>query len=352
MPYIQEVITAMPIKKQSAIGTALLAASTWRLAQTNTDLMLPIPVWDTNADDMGKGTPFATAMYKNSLGSAGPWNARLTSENAALAAAFGIGTCVKTAANGGTGFIYTSTVNSDYSALDADLPYGTIVQACRQGASDIFDYALVGMCMEDVTLSLKSGIGRDTAMISTNWLGSGRFVNPSTITIPAATTEHLLQMSMATIATIRTVNYVTNLRLLSFEFTWKNNIQVDRNYVIGGGTQSDFPVWGRCRRGKPSVSAKMVVEVIDGSTEFADFLAGTTGSAQIHLEGALLPTASTDHHSLDIFLHQVQFKTHGWTNDNGVLTASIDLDVQLESGGDMLTWTAICAQDNIGIAAV
>jgi hypothetical protein len=348
MPYIQEVQTAFGFKKQSALQTPLTAADMWTLSQTNQDVMLPEMTYESNKDDMGKGTPFATQLFPLTARSGGSWNARLSSENAAMAGVFGIGLTSKTAA--GSGWKYTCSVGTTFAALETDMPTTTVVQACRQGANDVFDFALVGMALEEFSIDLKRGVDRNTAVLNTQWIGCGKFASPSTIPLPAATTEHSLNIGGATAITILGTNYVSNLRFLEGQFRWKNNIPVDDNYVPGGGTQNGFNIMGRMRRGVPEAGFRMTVEVVDGSTEWAAFLAQSTGTVVLTIEGATIG-AGPEKHKLSITLHQVQFRTHKWTSANGLIAADIECDVQLHSTNGILTYEAVTTQNDIGTAA-
>ncbi len=348
MPNIQEVITALGFKKQSALQTPLVAADMCVLNQTNRELMAPQMEYESDKDDMGKGTPFATQLFPLTARTGGPFNSRLTSEVAAVMGVFGIGLTTKAAA--GDGFKYTCSVGTTFAALEADMPVTTFMQACRQGASDVFDFALIGMACEEFSIQLKSGVGRDTAVINSNWIGCGKYASPSTITAPAAYSEHSLNIGGATALTVLGQNYVSTLRFLEGEFRWKNNIMVDKNYVPGGGTQDDFNIMGRMRRGVPEASFRMQVEVVDGSTEWAAFLAQTTGTVVLTIDGATIGAGPTKH-QLKITLQQVQFKTHTWTESDGIIVADIECDVQLHSSNGILSYEAITELDDIGTAA-
>ena len=349
MPYIQEVVTALGFKKQSALQVPLVAADMVCLNQTNRETMLPDLAYESDKDDMGKGTPFATQLFPLTARSGGPFNSRLTSEIAAIMGVFGIGLTTKAAA--GTGFLYTCSVGTTFAALETDMPVTTFVQSCRQGANDVFDFGLIGMALEEFSLQLKTGVGRDTAVMNSNWVGCGKYASPSTIAVPAAYSEHSLNIGGATAITILGTNYVSNLRFLEGEFRWKNNIPVDKNYVPGGGTQNEFNLMGRMRRGVPEASFRMQVEVVDGSSEWAAFLAQTTGTVVLTIEGATIG-AGPDKHKLTITLHQVQFKAHRWTESDGLIVADIECDVQLHATNGILTYAATTELDNIGTAAV
>lgn len=347
MPNIQEVKLAIGKHKQATLQTPMVAADMISLAQTNRDLPLPEMTTESNADDMGKGTPFATQIFKLAARSGGPIEARLSSVWAAMAGVFGIGLTSKSAA--GAGFKYSCSVGTTFAALEADMPTTGIVATCRQGANDVFDYHLIGLACEEINLSLKTGIGRDTATIRTSWIGCGKFANPSTITMPAATTEHGLNIGGATALTLLGTNYVSNLRFLSCEFNWKNNIKVDQNYVPGGGTQDGYNIMGRMRRGTPAATFRATVEIVDGSTEWAAFLAGTTGTVVLTIVGDAID--GSNDHKLSLTLQQTQIKAHRWTESDGLIVADLEFDVQLHASNGVLLWDAWTDVDEIGTAA-
>ena len=91
MADIREIKTFIGYKKQTGLQTALVAADGWSLRQTNRTPGQPEFQTEDDKDDLGKGTPFATQVFKTSAGAGFPWEARLTSENAAMLAVFGIG---------------------------------------------------------------------------------------------------------------------------------------------------------------------------------------------------------------------------------------------------------------------
>lgn len=344
---MQELSMAIGFKKQSALQTALVAADTWRLTHTNGDVAFPNMSNDSNKDDYGKGTPFATQVFKNRVDLAWPWNARLTSENAAMAAAFGLGKATKTAA--GTGFKYTC-VPLDPITDGIEMPATTFVQAIRQGASDVFDIANIGVCCESFNISLKGGTGRDTAMIASQWVGCGMYANPSTITIPAVTTEHELPIGAVTTLTIRTVNYLTTKQFVSCELGWKNNIDLERGFYPGSGSVNGFSVRGRMLRGKPEATFSMVVMFENGSTELTDFLAQTEGTVAIDAVGAVIG-AGPSTHKLEIDLHRVLFKSFAIREEGTFVACAVECEVLEHTSNGVITIAATCLQDNILTAA-
>lgn len=347
MPNVLETIISAGFKRQSALQTGLAAADMFTLTQTSSEIPTPELTYEDNAGDYGKGTPFATQIYKLAAKAPMTWAARLSSENAAWLGAFAIGIPTKAAAS--TGFKYTSVVGSTFAALEADMPVTTVATACRPGASDVFDFALIGMACEELNLSLKTGIGRDTATISSTWVGCGKYANPSGLTLPASYTEHSLNIGGATALTLIGTNYVSTLRFLSCDFQWKNNIREQSNYVPGGGLQDGFNIMGRMRRGTPTATFRARVELVDGSPEWAAFLAQTTGTVVITILGDLIGGAV--YHGLTLTLHQCQFTKHMFTSEDGLIAADLECSVQLHSSNGLLTWEATTTKDDIGTAA-
>lgn len=344
MPDIRELAFAIGKKKQSALQTALVAADCLRLNQNNRSVGQPNPITESNREDIGHGSPYATELFKSHLDSACPWEYYLTSENAAMLGVFGIGLTTKAAA--GTGFKYTCESSSSF---DVDMPSTTIVQAMRQGATDIFDFALIGMCCEEFGVSVNSGPGRQNAQMRSSWIGSGKYASPSTITLPAFTTEHSLNAGSMVTCEIHSVDYLTNAHFVSAEFNWKNNIRADYGYYPGSGSQSGFQLRNRMRRADPTCTLSMVVEAVDGSTELGDTLALTEGTAELVIQGDLISTGV--YHKLSILLHRVVFRAVQIADNDGIPVFQIDCEPLEHSVNGLLTYEVTTATDDIGTAA-
>ncbi len=345
MADIRELKMAISFHKQTALQTALVAADCWSLRQTNRTPGKPEFVTENDKDDIGKGTPFATQVFKQSATSTFPWEARLTSENAAMLGVFGIGLNAKTAAD--TGFKY-SCKPSVLLTASPDMPAATIVQAIRQGGSDVFDFGLIGMCCEEFSILLASGPDRNNATMRSQWVGCGKYADPSTITIPAVTTEHSLGAGQATAITINGTNYLSNARFFSAEFTYKNNIRLNAGYYPGSGTQSGFNLRGRMWRGDPQATLRFTALFENGSTELADFLAQTEGTARITIQGAAMGTA---YHLLDIQFHRVVYENWDVNDQDGLVAVTVDVACLEHSSNGVLTYDAQCLRDEIGTAA-
>lgn len=348
MADIRELKGCISFHKQTALQTALVAADCWSLAQTNRATGQPSFVTENNKDDLGKGTPFATQVYKSSASTEYPWEGRLTSEAASMLGVFGIGLETKAAA--GDGFSYTCKPSVLLTA-SPDMPAATIVQAVRQGGSDVFDFGLIGMCCEEFTISLQSGPGRDNATFRSSWAGCGKFANPSTITIPAAYTEHSLNSGGATAITVNGVNYLSNARFFNAEFTYKNNIRLDAGYYPGSGSQSGFNLRGRMWRGDPQASLQVTALFENGSTELDDFLAQTEGTAVITIPGAAISGAGSHTHQLSLTLHRTVPENVVINDQDGLVAVTVTIAVLEHASNGVLTYVTKCLQDEIGTAA-
>jgi hypothetical protein len=344
---IQELASAIGFHKQDDIQTALVAADCWHLSQTSTAIGQSIGVTESNADDIGKGHEFGTQLFKSHRDANWQWDARLSSQNAAMLAVFGMGTFSKAAA--GDGFKYTCLPLDE--SVTYELPSTTVVQAIRQGASDIFDTALVGMVCSQFNIRLQEGPGRDNATMSSQWVGSGLVVNPSTITIPATTTENLLNAGGATSITINSVNYLTNKRFKSLDFAYNNNPALDSGFYPGSGSQDGFNIRGRLRRGKRQIGLSFVVECEDDSNELDNALAQTEGTAVITVDGDTIGAGPTKH-QLKITLHRIVFRPVVFGESGGYVTVAVECEVLKHSSNGVVTVEVTTTQDGIGAAAV
>lgn len=342
---VQELALAISFHKQTALQTALVAADMWSLSQTNRTTGQPIFNQESNAEDIGKGHEWATQLFPSHWDAPWTWDARLSSENAAMLGVFGLGKVSK--AVSGDGFKYTCTP-LDPVADGIEMPSATVVQAVRQGASDLFDFALIGMCCDEFRIRLQQGPGRDNATMTSTWNGSGKYVNPSTIAIPTAYTEHLLNAGGASTITIRTIDYVTNKRFVNLEFGWRNQIRLDSGFYPGSGTQTGANLRGRMRHGTRQVTLSYTVEMENGSTELDDMLAGTEGSASIVVVGAALGAAF---HTLEITVPRLILRAAPIGETDGLITIAVEAEILKDPSEEVVTLEVTTDQDEIGTAA-
>lgn len=339
---LQELRTAIGFHKQAALQTPLVAADTWSLRTTSRDIPQVQFINEDDADDLGKGV-HPTQLFKSHADASFPMNGRLTSEWGAMLACFGIGTTVKSGA--GTAKTYTCALPVDFATAGLEMPSTTIVAAIRQGGSSITDKALIGMCCEEFGFQFNRGPGRDNALFTSSWLGSGAWASPSTITIPALATEHRLNAGGITVLTINGIDYMAADRFVSAQFSLKNNIRADSRYFPGSGTQSGFQIGGRMRRGSPAITCNVVVECEAGSDEEDNLLSQTEGTATITCVGDAI--SGGGNHSLSIVGHRIVQTATQIGEDDGIATYNVDLRFLLHNSNGVLTITAICAKDEI-----
>jgi len=345
---IRELGLAIGFHKQSALQTALVAADMWALSQTSRAVGQPQLVLESNAADIGKGHEWATQLFKSNWDMPWSWDARLTSENAAMLAAFGLGVVSK--ATAGAGFKYTF-IPLDPITDNLVMPVTTLVQAVRQGASDFFDFALIGMALNEFRVMLRQGPGRDNATMTSTWTGCGKFANPSTITLPNATVEHPLNAGGATTLTVSGVDYIANQRFVSMEFGWQNNPRLDSGFYPGSGSQDGASIRGRMRHGDRACFLNFVVEMEADSAERTKMEALTEGAANIVVAGDYLAGSAGAKHTLEVTWPRLIFKTTPIGETDGLITIAVDCEILKDPSDEVVTMEVTTLQDEIGEAA-
>jgi hypothetical protein len=261
---IQEMLIGFGYKKQTNISTANILAQIWRLNKINTNFTMPTLNTENDAADLGKGHEFATQVFKTSWDVKGTLEKYCSSDFAAWVMCFGLGHVVQTGSGGN--WIYT-VKPLDPVVEGIELPYFSYLEQMRPGGSAVVDHMSVGCAIEDWTLTINSGPGRINSKLVASVIGSGIFVKPSGISLPAATVEKLLPSASLALV-INGVDYVTNKNIVSLTATWKNNLHVDSGFYPGSGFQG----------------AQKQVDTVT--------LIGTSGTAQITGAGGLTKTVS------------------------------------------------------------
>lgn len=342
---IREQRLCIGFHKQAALLTPLVAADCWSLTKTN-----PAPFnvdlrSESDALWIGKDDEFATTNYLTNWDVTGAIEGFLSSEWAAMLAAFGLGKTVKTAA--GDGWLYTCTPLPPVTE-EIEMPSTTIVEAIRQGASAVLDRALVGCCLEEFGFTFNSGPGLQNARFTSSWVGSGKQVSPSTITVPAVTAQHLLKgYSLA--ATIIGTDYVTAKTVQSIEFRWRNNLRLDTGFYPGSGEVDGAQVRGRMEHGDRDFTTSFVARFANGSTELSNMLAQTEGTAIISIEGDAI--SSGVDHKMVITEQRVRIRSAVIGDSDGIVTVAVDLLPMTHSSNGLLKIEVWCAQDGILTAA-
>jgi hypothetical protein len=343
---IQETRLCLGFHKQSALHTALAAADCWTLSKTNPALFAVNVGSENNGPWIGKNDEFPTANYLTNWDVSGPIEGYLGSEWLALLGAFGFGKVSKAAA--GTGFTYTCTP-LDPVADGIEMPSLTVVEAIRQGASSVLDRALVGVCCEEFAIQLNSGPGLQNARFTSQWVGCGKVVEPSTIVVPAESAQHLLRGGSAAIAILAN-DYVTAKTFANLEFRWKNNLRQDTGFYPGSGSANGAQIRGRMEHGVRECSLSFSVRFAHGSTELSDFLAQTEGTAVISLTGEDLISVGI-YHAMTLTLHRATIRSAVVGDTDGIVTVAVELLPMTHSVNGLVTLAVTCAKDEILTAA-
>jgi hypothetical protein len=339
---IRETKIAFGYKKQTSLQTPNVAGDMWSLSKTNASLTTVTLNTENDAAWLGKGHEFATQVFKSHWDVSGSIEKFLTSEIAAWAFVFGLGNRVKS----GTppAITYTCTPQ-DPVASGIELPAFSFVETIRQGASAVLDRMAVGCVVEDFTITLSSGPGLSNSRITVNFVGSGKLLEPSGITVPAPTAENFLPGASAQV-TINGVDYVTNRNLVSLEMGFKNNLRLDSGFYPGSGTQDNAAIRGRLEFGDREASLKFTARFENGSSELTKLRNQTEGTAVVSLQGALI--SGTDYHSLQVTFHRVVFRSAVVGDTDGIVTVEVECQPLWHNTNGLLTAVAKTTQDNIG----
>lgn len=275
MARTQEQVIAFGKVAQADISTANLLGGIWRMLKLNASLATPRRIVESDAEELGKGHEFATALYKSHVESTGHTiEGYMSSEMAAWLWAFGLGTVVESPAN-------TYTITPLDPVTDGEeLPYFSFLETIRQGASDILDHMLVGCALRSFRITINNSPGRSSSKFVATFDHSGKETTPSGIVIPAATAVNLLPAYSAAI-TIIGVDYVTLKTIIDLEMGWENNFRP--GWYPGSGQDTGFQIQGRFEVGNRAPSFRFKARFIDGSAEITKVLALTTGTAVINL---------------------------------------------------------------------
>lgn len=337
---MQEQQFGLGFRKQTDIATPSGAADLWRLRKTNANLPIPTLQTESDAAEYGKGHPYASQNFLVAWRSQGTLEKYLSAEIAAWAMVFGLGKSVKsgTAPN----FTYTCTPLNPSNGVDpAELPYFTAVAQIRPGASPAADYAIIGCAVNSWQITLGSGPSRENSRISIEYLGSGRFSDPSGIALPATTLAEKLLLSASLTFTAHGTDYIVSRRLVSLEVGWQNNLMVDFGYYPGSGIQNAAAVAGRLLFGVQSASLRFTALLEQGAPEFGRLKQQTEGTAIIAL-------TFDANNSLQLTFHRAVISTVDFTETEGFATIQAELTPLWDDTNGLLTAVAKCNVDNIG----
>jgi hypothetical protein len=335
MANIRELLIGLGKAKQTDISTGNVLAGIWRLNKLNAALCNPKLVTENDAQELGKGHEFTTQVFKSNWEVATTLEKYLSSEIAAWAFAFCLGKVVKSGT--APALTYTCTPLSP-TADGTELPYFSMVEQIRPGGSAIIDRMHVGMAIKGFKISIGSGPGRANSKITIDVVGSGKLVEPSMITLPAATPEHLLPAGSLT-CSINGVDYVTARNLVSVETGWDNNFR-NTGYFPGSGTQDGAQIQGRMEIGDRVPSLTFVARYDAGSTELTKLKALTTGTAVIGL------TADANN-GMTVTWQQVAFEVAEIGETEGIVTVSVTCAPQYHATNGVISAVVNTSVDGI-----
>jgi hypothetical protein len=333
---------------QTDLVTANTQAQLWSLVKTNTALLQTDVRTETDALDIGKGDEFALTVYKTSISTGVAVEKFATSEFMAWLFAFGLGHETSTTTSGATTYVATP---QDPAVECINLPPFTYLEQIRAEPNSVVDRAAVGMVVNDFTLTMEQGPGRANCRVAANFLGTGRLVVPSAMTMPTYATEHLLNASGATKLTINGIDYLLGTgvgRFNSLEFRWNNNVRTDSGYYPGSGMQNGFALRGRMEFGTREATLSFVARAVAGSPEYTNLLALTEGITEITVQGALI--SGTAYNSMDLLFPRTIISAAPAGDADGIVTIQCTLSILKPTDGvtPLCTFTVVTPMTGIG----
>ena len=275
MANINELLIGWGLGKQTDIATANLVANVWRMGNLNAKPWPQKPVTEDDSKEIGKSHEFATALFKSHYD---PPIYQIqkyaSSEMLGWMLCFGLGHPPVIASG-------QYTITPLMPATDGtELPYFSFIQQIRPGGSSVLDQMLVGCAVKAWKLAINSSPGRGSAMCTADCWTSGKYTEPSAITMPAATVPHEMNAGGLT-CTINGVDYITPKSFISLDMGMDNVIRP--GYFPGSGSQDGYQIQGRAEIGDRIPTFSFVARYANGSTELTLLRALTTGTAGIGL---------------------------------------------------------------------
>ena len=337
MANLRELLIGFGKAKQTDIVTANSAPQVWRLGKLNHDVANPRYITEDDAQELGKGHEFAAALHKSHIES-GPHTLEkhLSSQFAAWLFAFGLGKVVKS----GTG-PYTYTCTPINTATDGmELPYFTYLEQIRPGASAVLDNTLVGCAIASFRIEINSGPGRTNAKATVEFAHSGKKGDPPGITLPAATTENLLN-AYSLACTVNGVDYVAAKNFVSLTMSWDNAFRETTDFYPGSGQQDGYQIKGRMEVGDRVPSFSMVARFKNGSTELEKVRDLTTGTAVFGL------TADANN-SMQVTWQKLGFSVAEIRETDGIVTVEITGKPMYHDTNGVVSAVVTTPEDGIG----
>lgn len=340
---IRETKIALGYKKQADLATANIASDLWLLTKTNVELANV--AWNTEPDnDIGIGTDFVTTQYKNGKDATFSIDKPATSQWLAWAWAMALG---KTTATGTAPTTYTSVpLVPDTDGMEP--PSFTYIEAIRPGAAtELFNRALVGCVVNDVSLTIEKGPTRSASRLVANVVGTGKTIDANTIVIPSTALAETRLPSATAAITINGTNYVTGGAIESVTINYNNNLRADDRFYPGSGLQDGFAIGGRMEIGdRRTAGMSFVARCGTGTSELTKLKNLTEGTAAVAISETLPVISSTPIST--VTFHRVVFSTVELGNANGIVTVQVNVQPMWHSTNGLMTVVTKTAEAGIG----
>ena len=328
-------VMAMSTGKQSNIATANTSAL-FRYPTLGDAHITPKAMIEDNAADFAKGHEFATETYLTgwATGFSGEWAA-----NSMLCAwlwAFGLGKVVKT---GSGPYTYTATPLIPSADCADELPYFTGLSQSLDCGALVDDFLVHGLAVNSVSMSINMGASRTNCRLSASFVGTGKFLTPSSVSAPAVTSyATTLLLAQTAAITINGVAYTTTGKIRSITITWNNNLTPE--YRPGSPAANGGQTAGQIRIGTRTVSVALEVEQFSGATEFTKVLNQTVGTGIIAL-------TRDSNNGLQITLPQLTFADQAIGSAGVYRTQSVAVAPQYHASNGVIRVDVVTATDGI-----
>ncbi|HEY4364460.1 MAG TPA: hypothetical protein VGN17_26075 [Bryobacteraceae bacterium] len=315
------------IDKQADIATA--SSSFMHIEKTNEDITSVNFTTENDAAWIGKGNEFVSTsgVFPVSQTPSNRVEMFGSAELTTWAFAYGLGHVTEA-----TG-LYTLKPIQNGTTLE--LPYFSICEQLPEGGSSAIDNLYVGCAVEDVTFTVNSGPGLQSTKVVANWVGSGNYTSPSSVSLPDLTAQHFMPGASAAL-TIIGVDYVGAKTLLNATVGIKNNLLLNAGFFPGSGTQNGAAVRGRMEIGVRQYTFEFTVRLLASSAEFTKLVGLTGGSA-------VLTVTKDSTHTTTFTFEKVTFESVTNTVVDGIAAVKVVCAVQDSDGtGNPLVVTSKC----------
>lgn len=331
---LSELLVGFGKAKQTDLVTGSSSAGIWRLGNISRAFANPRQVNESNAAWLGKGHEFATQLFKSHV-EGGPHSMEkyTGSEFAAWLWSFGLGKVVKT----GVGpFSYTCTPLVPASD-GIEQPSFSYCEQMRPGANVVVDRLLVGCVVRSFEVNIARGPGLANSVSRLQFTHSGKTTEPSGITMPAETSENLLNAYSAAV-TILGEDYITLKTFESLTMGWDNAHR--DGFYPGSGQQDAYQIQGRIELGDRVPNFSFIARLHKDSPELAAVRALTSGVATV----ALTKDANN---SMTVTWHDMAFQSADFQDAEGITTVAVVGIPKYHSVNGVVTAVVVTPVDGI-----